>query len=141
MNFVDKNFYDIDNNNCVALPEDLNETKEVAIIDKNEQSLIRANIEDKILCNECQNEFEENNNNKKIKINYDNKRDLEPKEFGYFISSCSSEQSKIKAKSEKIKVIEINQNYSNIIISSNINNIPILIIYHKSKKKKKLKNI
>ena len=97
MNFVDKTFYDIDNNYSVALPEDLYETKEFAIIDKNEQSLIKTNIEENNPCQESQSDFKENK-----KINYTNKSNInnkitdEPKEFGYYISSCSSEQSKSK---------------------------------------------
>ena len=130
MNFVDKTFYDIDNNYSVALPEDLYETKEFAIIDKNEQSLIKTNIEENNPCQESQSDFKENK-----KINYTNKSNInnkindEPKEFGYYISSCSSEQSKIKAKNDKIKVIPINQKYASIKISTNItrniSNIPI----------------
>ena len=126
MNFVDKTFYDIDNNYSVALPEDLNEAKEVAIIDKNEQSLIKTNIEENYPCQESQNDL-----GQKDKVNYKNKFEIniknanEPKEFGYYISSCSSEQSKIKAKSDKIKIIEINPKYTSIQISSNTSsNIP-----------------
>ena len=40
----------------------------------------------------------------KIVQNYD-----APKEFGYCVSSYSSEQAKIKAKNDKIKIIEINK--------------------------------
>ena len=125
MNFVDKTFYDIDNNFSVALPEDINETKEFAIIDKSEQSLIKTNIEENNPLQESQNGLEESNKvNYKNKINVNNKISNEPKEFGYYISSCSSEQSKIKAKNDNIKVIAINQKYASIKITSNINNIP-----------------
>ena len=44
MNFIDKSFYFIDNQYNVALPEELEETREIAFVDKKEQSLIRTNI-------------------------------------------------------------------------------------------------
>ena len=106
MNFTDKTFYEINNKYNVALPSDFEELKEVAYIDKNEQSLIRKNVEDKNSCQESQKELEINKNinyqinlDKKIKIN-------EPIEFGYYISSYSSEESKIRAKKDNIKIIE-----------------------------------
>ena len=125
MNFIDKTFYKIDDNYTIALPEGLDELKEIAIIDKNEQSLIRNNVDGKIyninntkfaynntLCNECKKEYENENNNKQNLKSADIKKVIisEPKEFGYCISSCSNEQSKIKAKNDKIKVIEYNKN-------------------------------
>ena len=77
MNFIDKTFYKIDDNYTIALPEGLDELKEIAIIDKNEQSLIRNNADGKIhninntkftynntLCDECKKEYENENNNK-----------------------------------------------------------------------------
>ena len=125
MNFCDKNFYQIDNKFNIALPENLFELKEIAVIDKNEQSLIKKNIDDNIqekLCSECKKEKNMNKVCYKINKKYDN----EPKEFGYYISSCSSEQSKIKAKNDKIKVIEFNKNNKkytgiNTIVKQNIN--------------------
>ena len=123
MNFVDKTFYKI-NETYIALPEDLGESKEIAIIDRKEQSLIKNNINDNIrsnLCSACKKKENEINNinlnmQTKTKLRYDN----EPKEFGYYISSCSSEQSKITAKKNKIKIIEFNQNYKKININTNI---------------------
>jgi len=105
MNFVDKTFYKM-NNTYIALPMDLFESKEIAIIDKNEQSLIKNNINENIqtnICSQCKiKENKQNNINVNIsretKVRYSN----EPKEFGYFISSCSSEQSKINAKRNRI---------------------------------------
>ena len=124
MNFIDKTFYNI-NNTYIALPEDLGESKEIAIIDKNEQSLIKNNINDNIrsnLCSECKRKENEKNNinltnQTKTKLKFIN----EPNEFGYCISSCSSEQSKIKAKQNKIKIIEFNQKYKKTNINTNIN--------------------
>ena len=46
MNFTDKTFYKIDNKYSIALPDNLEENKEIAIIDKNEQSLIKQSIEE-----------------------------------------------------------------------------------------------
>ena len=119
MNFIDKTFYDIDNKCCLALPEDLNEIKEIALIDKNEQSLIKYNIVDEnsllisnsTVSQELKNEPKQNNinNDYKNNLNISNQFKLEPKEFGYYISSISSQESKIKAKQDKIKIIEYNQ--------------------------------
>ena len=121
MNFIDKTFYDIDNKCCLALPEDLSEIKEIAIIDKNEQSLIKYNIVDEnslLISNNTvsqelkkEKEIELNNINTgyKINLNISNQYNNQPKEFGYCISSISSQESKIKAKQDKIKIIEYNQ--------------------------------
>ena len=46
MNFTDKTFYKINNKYSIALPYRLNETKEIALMDKEEQSLIKLNIAD-----------------------------------------------------------------------------------------------
>ena len=123
MNFVDKTFYKM-NNTYIALPMDLFESKEIAIIDKNEQSLIKNNINENIqtnICSQCKiKENKQNNINVNIsrgtKVRYSN----EPKEFGYFISSCSSEQSKTNAKKNRIKIIEINETYKKTNINTNI---------------------
>ena len=45
MDFYDKTFYKINNKYNVALPYDLNSIQEIALVDKNEQSLIKINIE------------------------------------------------------------------------------------------------
>ena len=125
INFIDKTFYEIDNQYNVALPEGLDELKEVAIIDKNEQSLIRKNFDEiNNLCQESQNDLEAINKintyhlGKKISIK-------EPKEYGYYISSCSSEESKIKARNDKIQVID-NKNQKHYEIKINeYNNIQV----------------
>ena len=119
MNFVDKSFYLIDNQYSVALPEGLEENREIAIVDKKEQSLIKTNIGEIIIqtVRKNKNELAQKNvndysistnenkvNRMKIVQNYD-----APKEFGYCVSSYSSEQAKIKAKNDKIKIIEINK--------------------------------
>ena len=41
----DKSFYKINNNYSVGLPHNLNETKEIYVVDKDDQSLIKINIE------------------------------------------------------------------------------------------------
>jgi len=45
MSFYDKTFYKINKKYSVALPHNLSELKEIAVIDKDEQSLIKVNIE------------------------------------------------------------------------------------------------
>ena len=126
MNFIDKTFYDIDNKCCLALPEDLSEIKEIALIDKNEKSLIKYNIVDEnslLISNNTvsqelkkEKEIELNNINTgyKINLNISNQYNNQPKEFGYCISSISSQESKIKAKQDKIKIIEYNQDKTSV---------------------------
>jgi len=133
MNFVDKSFYLIDNQYSVALPEGLEENREIAIVDKKEQSLIKTNIGEIIqtvrknkneLVQKNVNDYSINKNENKVnrmKIvqNYD-----APKEFGYCVSSYSSEQAKIKAKNDKIKIIEINKT----VVSEPKNEAKIIVI-------------
>jgi hypothetical protein len=154
MNFIDKTFYKI-NGTYVALPEDISESKEIAIIDRNEQSLIKNSVNDNVqsrLCSECKKKEREQSNLNKIisitknnlKMKYNNIN--EPKEFGYCMSSCSSEQSKIIAKKNKIKIIEINQKYKKININTNIaantntNANANIIINQQQKQEKKIIN-
>ena len=154
MNFIDKTFYKI-NGTYVALPDDISESKEIAIIDRNEQSLIKNSVNDNVqsrLCSECKKKEREQSNLNKInsiaknnlKMKYNNIN--EPKEFGYCMSSCSSEQSKIIAKKNKIKIIEINQKYKKININTNIaantntNANANIIINQQQKQEKKIIN-
>jgi hypothetical protein len=70
MNFTDKNFYKINNKYSIALPHGLNETKEIALMNKDEQSLIKLSIElpsfdtnnNDIMgvCKYCQNSYKSN---------------------------------------------------------------------------------
>ena len=144
MNFVDKSFYLIDNQYSVALPEGLEENREIAIVDKKEQSLIKTNIGEIIIqtVRKNKNELAQKNvndysinknenkvNRMKIVQNYD-----APKEFGYCVSSYSSEQAKIKAKNDKIKIIEINK----IIASIPHNEAKIKIESEIAQKKEKI---
>ena len=132
MNFKDKNFYFIDNKYSIALPDSLEENKEIALIDKIEQSLIKININEKSnknyifsnnnICQNCLNGLEQNNNysinsinkqknlNPTKKINKVNIKEL-PKEFGYCVSGHSIEEAKIKAKKDNIEIIEINHKF------------------------------
>jgi hypothetical protein len=123
MNFVDKSFYYIDNQYNVALPEELEESREIAFVDKREQSLIRTNIgeiaqsinkdksdyKQKNLLQFFKRDKNEENNKYKIVKNYDT-----PKEFGYCVSYYSYEKAKIKAKIDNIKVIEVQKNIATI---------------------------
>ena len=144
MNFIDKSFYLIDNQYSVALPEGLEENREIAIVDKREQSLIKTNIGEivqsarKIKNELLQKNLNDDFNTKKENIvrakiikNYD-----APKEFGYFVSSFSSEQAKIKAKNDKIQIIEINKNISSI--NNNVNEAKIQIESEINKEKEKI---
>ena len=152
MTFDDKNFYKINNKYNVALPYKLNESKELAAIDKDEQSLIKINIELPIkeneidleyrnnsdynnntfnVCKYCQNSYKSNQSSNQLKYNmkyaqyshpqikkrnfYDIQIKEEPKEFGYFISSNSSVEAKLKAKNDQIKVVPFHKNYKSII--------------------------
>ena len=144
MNFNDKTFYKIDNKYCMALPDGLEEIKEIALVDKNEQSLIKTNININLndnyplnICLNCKGGVGQNyinnysnmdiqNNQKNTKLyNITNQTKKikpieikdQPKEFGYYISSYSSEESKIKARNDKIEILEIRKN-----------NIPIKIV-------------
>ena len=77
MNFTDKNFYKINNKHSIALPHGLSETKEVALIDKDEQSLQKLNIELSVndntdtfeVCKYCQNTYISNKSNQNTNIN------------------------------------------------------------------------
>ena len=115
MKFVDKTFYIFDNKYNVGLPEDLDEIKEIAFVDKNEQSLIKTNIDEteKISKNKKyleNNEFINYNKNAQIKQKTNIiKNQNAPKEFGYYMSSYSSKQSKIIAKKNKIDIIDNNK--------------------------------
>ena len=123
MNFVDKTFYFIDNQYNVALPEELEESREIAFVDKREQSLIRTNIgeivqsiikdksdyKQKNLLQFFKRDKNEENNKNQIVKNYNT-----PKEFGYCVSYYSYEKAKIKAKNDNIKVIEVQKNIATI---------------------------
>jgi hypothetical protein len=150
MNFIDKTFYKI-NDAYIALPDDISESKEIAIIDRNEQSLIKNSVNDNVqsrLCSECKKKEREQNNLNKINSITKNNLSMkynanEPKEFGYCISSCSSEQSKITAKKNKIKIIEINQKYKKININTNIAaniNANVIINQKQQQQEKKIIN-
>ena len=152
MTFDDKTFYKINNKYNIALPRGLNEGKELAAIDKEEQSLIKINIELPIegsemnfqynsnynnsvnLCKYCQNSYKSNSSGNRMQCNikysyysqyshpqtkqvnfYEMPIKQEPKEFGYFISSNSSEEAKLKAKNDKIQIVPIHKNYKSII--------------------------
>ncbi len=117
MNFIDKSFYFIDNQYNVALPEELEETREIAFVDKKEQSLIRTNIgEIAQSIRKEKNDYKQKNLlqffSKKEDINKKKivKNDNAPKEFGYCVSYYSYEKAKIKAKNDNIKVIEVKKN-------------------------------
>ena len=123
MHFVDKTFYFIDNQYNVALPEELEESREIAFVDKREQSLIKTNIgeiaqsiskdksdyKQKNLLQFFKRDKNEENNKNKIVKNYNT-----PKEFGYCVSYYSYEKAKIKAKNDNIKVIEVQKNIATI---------------------------
>ena len=88
MTFDDKTFYKINNKYNIALPRGLNEGKELAAIDKEEQSLIKINIEFPVegsemnfqynsnynnsvnLCKYCQNSFSGNRIQYNMKYSY-----------------------------------------------------------------------
>jgi len=76
MIFDDKTFYKINDKYNIALPHDLNESKEISIVDKVEQSLIKINIECPTDDNDtninCNISFEDNvpNNNDNNDIGY-----------------------------------------------------------------------
>ena len=115
MKFIDKTFYIFDNKYNVGLPEDLDEIKEIAFVDKNEQSLIKTNIDEteKISKNKKyleNNEFINYNKNAQIKQKTNIiKNQNAPKEFGYYMSSYSSKQAKIIAKKNRIDIIDNNK--------------------------------
>ena len=181
MVFNDKNFYNINNKYNVALPHRLNEIKEIASFDKDEQSLLKLSIEIPIvsseynyqyvdygqpnysnysyynnktygLCDNCKNSYKPNkyntntniniNKNKNVEMQYEpysqyshpqiKNRNLdeynenteikvknvqnvvikeEPKEFGYYICSNSSEEVIKKARKENIKMVTITKKY------------------------------
>ena len=150
MIFTDKNFYKINNKYSIALSDRLNETKEIALIDKEEQSLIKLNIElpgndndNFTFCKYSQNAYKSNKPNiinntiKNTENPYSQysypqrkKRNIEdytnvqknygkatviikeePKEFGYYVSSNSSEEAKSKARRDRIEIIGITEKY------------------------------
>ena len=176
VDFYDKTFYKTNNKYSVALPHHLQSTKEIAAIDKDEQSLIKLNIEQSFpdedsktnyqyrtnnnylntykynnktfgLCKDCQNsqrndtnmrinnyaqyslpqknqrnygEYNRNTNPVYRNINTTVRIKNEPKEFGYCISSNSSQEVRLKAKNDNIQVVKTNIKYTHI----KIENIP-----------------
>ena len=126
MNFNDKTFYLIDNQYSVALPEGLDEFREIAIVDKKEQSLIKTFIKEREddninIIKEQENykqknlyEFFGNKENKKYDKDYIYGNNNFPKEFGYCLSAHSSEEAKQKAKNNNIKIIETKQKIETI---------------------------
>ena len=126
MNFNDKTFYLIDNQYSVALPEGLDEFREIAIVDKKEQSLIKTYIKEREddninIIKEQENykqknlyEFFGNKENKKYDKDYIYGNNNFPKEFGYCLSAHSSEEAKQKAKNNNIKIIETKQKIETI---------------------------
>jgi hypothetical protein len=128
VNFCDKNFYKFNKKYSIALPRDIEEVKEIVMIDKYEQSLIKTNIDlpknDNFDLNFSQREYafpktkiRSNmiiaNRVSMSKVNYRNNNPNiqikeEPKEFGYYISSNSSEQVRIKAQKDRIKMVQFN---------------------------------
>ena len=128
VNFCDKNFYKFNKKYSIALPRDMEEVKEIVMIDKDEQSLIKTHIDlpkkgnCKIIINQSEYTFPKTkirsnmiyvNNANMTKVNYRNinpniQIKEEPKEFGYYISSNSSEQVRIKAQKDRIKMVQIN---------------------------------
>ena len=123
MIFKERTFYFYDNNYNVALPENLDEIKEIAFVDKNEQSLIKTNI-DLIEKNIKYNFNNINTNNKNEQIKQKSRiirNENIPKEYGYYMSSYSSAQAKLNAKKNKIDVIETNKT-NKIVINIPINN-------------------
>ena len=182
MSFCDKTFYKTSNKYSVALPHHLYSTQEIAAIDKEEQSLIKINIDSSFpindiptnfqyrnnnmyendfynqqfnypskysnktygICKQCQNSQRQNGSNIQLK-NYSQysypqrkQRNLEgyyinnnslytniktnaiiydePKEFGYCISSNSSEEVRLKAKNDNIQIVKTNVKYTPIKI-------------------------
>ena len=123
MIFKERTFYFYDNNYNVALPENLDEIKEIAFVDKNEQSLIKTNI-DLIEKNIKYNFNNININNKNEQIKQKSRiirNENIPKEYGYYMSSYSSAQAKLNAKKNKIDIIETNKT-NKIVINIPINN-------------------
>ena len=123
MIFKERTFYFYDNNYNVALPENLDEIKEIAFVDKNEQSLIKTNI-DFVEKNIKYNFNNINTNNKNEQIKQKSRiirNENIPKEYGYYMSSYSSAQAKLNAKKNKIDVIETNKT-NKIVINIPINN-------------------
>ena len=126
MNFNDKTFYLIDNQYSVALPEGLDEFREIAIMDKKEQSLIKTFIkereDDNINIIKGQENYKQKNlyeffgnkENKKYDKDYIYGNNNFPKEFGYCLSAHSSEEAKQKAKNNNIKIIETKQKIETI---------------------------
>ena len=127
VNFCDKNFYKFDKKYSIALPKDIEEVKEIAIIDKDEQSLIKSHIDlpknGNYKLNINQNEFTFPKHKIRSNMIIANHASMskayrninpnaqireEPKEFGYYISSNSSEQVRIKAQKDRIKMVQIN---------------------------------
>ena len=117
MIFKDSSFYFYDNNYNVALPENLDEIKEIAFVDKNEQSLIKTNIDE----TEKKIKYNYNNiNNKNVQIRQKKRIIINeniPNEYGYCMSSYSSTNAKMNAKKNKIDVIEANKIIVNIPIN------------------------
>jgi len=131
VNFCDKNFYKYNKKYSIALPKDMEEVKEIVMIDKDEQSLIKTHIDlpknDNYKMNNNQSEYTfpktKIRSNMIIakhanmsKVNYRNfnpniQIKEEPKEFGYYISSNSSEQVRIKASKNRIKMVQFNPKY------------------------------
>ena len=123
MIFKERTFYFYDNNYNVALPENLDEIKEIAFVDKNEQSLIKTNI-DFVEKNIKYNFNNININNKNGQIKQKSRiirNENIPKEYGYYMSSYSSAQAKLDAKKNKIDIIETNKT-NKIVINIPINN-------------------
>jgi hypothetical protein len=131
VNFCDKNFYKFNKKYSIALPKDIEEVKEILMIDKDEQSLIKTHIDlsknDNFDLDFSQREYafpktkiRSNmiiaNRVSMSKANYRNinpnmQIKEEPKEFGYYISSNSSEQVRIKAQKDRIKMVQISPNH------------------------------
>ena len=102
MIFADKSFYKIDNKYSIALPKNSEEKKEILIVDKNEQSLIKINTE---IPNEKINKIKI-----KSKIVFQDKKNINKKiTEGELIIKTSE----IKEKDKK-NLLNVNSTYNNI---------------------------
>ena len=98
--FFDKTFYKTNNKYSVALPHHLQSTQEIAAIDKDEQSLIKLNIEQTCPGEESTSNIQYNNNN-----NFFNTYKINNKTYGLCkecqISQANSIKTNIQVKNYK----------------------------------------
>lgn len=121
----DKTFYKINQKNSIALPCNINETKEICSFSNNDQSLMKIIIDfsevSEPVCNECMKNIEQNQVNgfnekknltQKVKVMKKNiEVNLDSKEKGYYISRYCSKAVQLKAEKDNIKTVKPSDKY------------------------------